>query len=81
MGPRADRGAARPGQTIHLADGTYTGRTRAGDYTGSFVVTRSGTPAAPIALTGSRRAVIDGGGTGGHYGLYVAGASHWRFES
>jgi hypothetical protein len=71
---------ARPGETIHLADGVYTGRTRAGDYTGSFVVTRSGTPAAPITLAGGRGAVIDGGGTGGHYGLYVAGASWWRFR-
>ena len=72
--------AARLGQTIHLADGTYTGRTRAGDYTGSFVVTRSGTTRAPITLMGGRGAVIDGGGTGGHYGLYVLGASHWRFR-
>ena len=41
---------ARPGQTISLADGTYTGSTRVGEYTGSFVVTRSGTPSRPITL-------------------------------
>ena len=72
--------AARPGQTIHLANGDYTGRTRVGDYTGSFAITRSGTSAAPITLTGGRGAVLDGGGTGGHYGLYVVGASWWRFR-
>jgi hypothetical protein len=72
--------AARPGQTIHLADGVYTGRTRVGDYTGSFAVTRSGTRTAPITLTGGRGAVLDGGGTGGRYGLYVVEASWWRFR-
>ena len=71
---------ARPGQTIHLADGTYTGSARVGEHTGSFVVTRSGTPSRPITLTGSRAALLDGDGPGGHYGLYVAGASWWRFR-
>jgi hypothetical protein len=71
---------ATPGQTIHLADGVYTGRLRVGDYTGSFAVTRSGTASAPITLVGGRLAVLDGGGTGGHYGLYVFRASWWRFR-
>ena len=43
------------------------------------MVTRSGTQRAPITLTGGRGAVLDGGGTGGHYGLYVV-ASWWRFR-
>jgi hypothetical protein len=71
---------AIPGQTIHLADGDYTGRLRVGDYTGAFAVTRSGTATVPITLVGGRGAVLDGGGTGGHYGLYVSHASWWRFR-
>ncbi len=69
---------ARPGDSIHLADGRYTGRARVGSYTGSFVATVAGTEALPIVLTGSRSAILDGGGTGGHYGLYLVGAHHWR---
>jgi len=72
--------AAKPGDNIEMADGSYTGKTAIGKYTGSFGVTVSGTASAPIVLHGSRGAVIDGDGLGGHYGLYVVGAQHWRFD-
>ncbi|MFF7091426.1 right-handed parallel beta-helix repeat-containing protein [Streptomyces rubradiris] len=57
--------AARPGDTIHLADGTYTG---------NFKATTPATAAARITLTGSPGAVLtaDGG-----YGLHLNGASYW----
>ncbi|MFE2009562.1 right-handed parallel beta-helix repeat-containing protein [Streptomyces sp. NPDC059491] len=57
--------AARPGDTIHLADGTYTG---------NFKATAPGTAAARITLTGSSRAVLT---AGGGYGLHLNGASYW----
>ncbi|KAB2592274.1 right-handed parallel beta-helix repeat-containing protein [Streptomyces arboris] len=54
-----------PGDTIRLADGTYTG---------NFKATRPGTSGARIILTGSSRAVLT---AGGGYGLHLNGASHW----
>ncbi|WP_228977933.1 right-handed parallel beta-helix repeat-containing protein [Streptomyces sp. DH12] len=57
--------AARPGDTIRLADGTYRG---------NFKVTAPGSPTARIVLTGSSRAVLTA--TGG-YGLHLDGASYW----
>jgi hypothetical protein len=59
--------AARPGQTIVLAAGTYAGR---------FTAAASGTAAQPITLRGAEAAVLDGGDTGGGYGLHVTG-SFW----
>ncbi|MFD3337011.1 right-handed parallel beta-helix repeat-containing protein [Streptomyces sp. NPDC058700] len=56
---------ARPGDTIRLADGTYTG---------NFKATTPGTPSARITLTGSSRAVLT---AGGGYGLHLNGASYW----
>ncbi|MFJ3899664.1 right-handed parallel beta-helix repeat-containing protein [Streptomyces sp. NPDC090083] len=41
--------AAKPGDTIQLADGTYTGK---------FAATTPGTASQPITLTGSNKAVI-----------------------
>ena len=62
---------AQPGDRIELADGTYTGDPQ-------FEATAQGTKAAPIVLTGSRRAVLTTGETeGGGYGLHVQG-SYWR---
>ncbi|WP_254885871.1 hypothetical protein [Streptomyces sp. NA02950] len=57
--------AARPGDTIRLADGTYRG---------SFEITASGTSGSRITLTGSPRAVL-----AAHrgYGLHLNGASYW----
>ncbi|MFF7180472.1 right-handed parallel beta-helix repeat-containing protein [Streptomyces sp. NPDC008121] len=58
-------GNARPGDTIRLADGTYTG---------NFKATTPGTSTARITLTGSSRAVLT---AGGGYGLHLNGASYW----
>lgn len=60
---------AAPGDSIELADGTYSG---------SFATTASGTEAAPIFLCGTAAAVIDGGDIEGDYALHLDGASHWR---
>ncbi|MFD4278338.1 right-handed parallel beta-helix repeat-containing protein [Streptomyces cyaneofuscatus] len=54
-----------PGDTIRLADGTYTG---------NFKATRPGASGARIILTGSSRAVLT---AGGGYGLHLNGASYW----
>jgi hypothetical protein len=59
--------AAVPGQTIRLADGTYTG---------NFTATAPGTAAARITLTGSPNAVLTTS-TGGGYGLHLDGAAYW----
>ncbi|PKV85159.1 right-handed parallel beta-helix repeat-containing protein [Streptomyces sp. TLI_146] len=60
--------AARPGDTIRLADGTYTG---------NFKTTVPGTSSARITLTGSPKAVLR---AGGGYGLYLNGASYWTVQ-
>ncbi|MFI9781721.1 discoidin domain-containing protein [Streptomyces sp. NPDC051956] len=59
---------ARPGQTIQLADGTYTGQ---------FKATVPGTSSAPIVLTGSSRAVLTSNGGNG-YGLWLSNAPYWQ---
>ncbi|GAA0610629.1 right-handed parallel beta-helix repeat-containing protein [Streptomyces crystallinus] len=60
--------AARPGDTIRLADGTYTG---------NFKTTAVGTSSARITLTGSPKAVLK---ASGGYGLYLNGASYWTVQ-
>lgn len=60
--------AARPGDTIQLADGTYTG---------NFKATVPGIAAARITLTGSAGAVLT---AGGGYGLHLNGASYWTVK-
>ncbi|MCX4968691.1 right-handed parallel beta-helix repeat-containing protein [Streptomyces sp. NBC_00654] len=57
--------AASPGDTIRLADGTYTG---------NFKATTPGTSGSRITLTGSAKAVLT---AGGGYGLHLNGASYW----
>lgn len=57
--------AAVPGDTIHLADGTYTN---------NFKATVPATASARITLTGSAGAVLT---AGGGYGLHLNGASYW----
>lgn len=60
--------AAKPGDEIRLADGTYGG---------NFVAATDGTADAPIVLCGSREAVIDGGGwEQSGYALHIT-ADHW----
>jgi nitrous oxidase accessory protein NosD len=61
-------GAAEPGDTIRLADGTYTG---------NFKATTPATASARITLTGSPRAVLT---AGGGYGLHLNGASYWTVD-
>ncbi|CAH0326676.1 Pectate lyase L [Microbacterium sp. Bi128] len=56
--------SAQPGQTILVKDGTYTGQ---------FVAAASGTPAQPITLTGSPRAVLTTGKTSSGYALHITG--------
>jgi Chondroitinase B len=61
---------ARPGDAIHLADGTYQG---------PFKIGKSGTTQAPITLYGSRQAVIDGEGISKGRTLELT-ASYWRLQ-
>ncbi|MFI6086535.1 sheath polysaccharide-degrading enzyme [Streptomyces sp. NPDC051218] len=56
---------ASPGDTIHLADGTYTG---------NFKTSTAASSGARITLTGSSKAVLT---AGGGYGLHLNGASYW----
>jgi hypothetical protein len=63
--------SAKPGQTIQLANGTYSGR---------FSIAGSGTASAQITLTGSRGAVLDAGSTSSGYALHLDHASYWRLE-
>ena len=58
--------AAKPGDTIRLAAGTYS----------PVVISGSGTAAAPITLVGPADAVITGSGR--DYTLHLDGASHWQ---
>ncbi|MEU1536371.1 right-handed parallel beta-helix repeat-containing protein [Streptomyces fagopyri] len=57
--------SAAPGDTIHLADGTYTG---------NFKTTTAASSGSRITLTGSSKAVLT---AGGGYGLHLDGASYW----
>lgn len=55
--------SATAGQTIQLADGTYTGR---------FVIrNKHGTSSQPIIIQGSKNAIINGGATSGGYSFYA----------
>lgn len=58
--------SAAAGDTIALADGTYTG---------NFTTSRDGTSAKPITLTGSAKAVLK---ASGGYGLHLDGADYWQ---
>ena len=60
--------AAKPGETIQLANGTYSGQ---------FKATKAGTSAAPITLTGGTGAVLTSSGGNG-YGLWLSGAPYWH---
>ena len=62
---------ARPGASIRIADGIYTGE---------FQTTRDGSAAKPIYLCGSRNAVLDAGAIKGGYALHFDGATHWRVD-
>ncbi|MCX0242102.1 right-handed parallel beta-helix repeat-containing protein [Streptomyces drozdowiczii] len=64
---KAALAAAVPGQTIELADGSYSG---------NFKITRGGTASAPITLTGSRAAVLTTPSGGGN-GIQLTSAPYW----
>ncbi|MGH3467518.1 MAG: cellulase family glycosylhydrolase [Thermocrispum sp.] len=61
---------AQPGDEIRMADGTYDGL---------FSIDRDGTAEAPITLSGSRSAVIDGGGTSAGRAVQLQ-ADHWKLS-
>ncbi|HEX8389975.1 MAG TPA: right-handed parallel beta-helix repeat-containing protein [Candidatus Saccharimonadales bacterium] len=69
--------AAKAGDTIQMADGTYTG---------SFNSTASGTSAAPITLTGSRNAIVKGSSISSGYTLSIgtknssSSVSYWTLR-
>jgi len=63
--------AAKPGQTIVLAPGTYSG---------NFVATSSGTAAEPITLCGGRDSLLNGEDVNHGYVLYLDKASWWQLE-
>ncbi|MET1005750.1 MAG: right-handed parallel beta-helix repeat-containing protein [Propionibacteriaceae bacterium] len=74
---------AKPGVTITLEAGNYRSedvRDGGAADPGRFVATAAGTDEAPITLQGPREAVLDGGGTGGGYGLHLVGARYWQLE-
>ncbi|MCX4991644.1 right-handed parallel beta-helix repeat-containing protein [Streptomyces sp. NBC_00568] len=60
--------SAAPGDTIHLADGTYTG---------NFKATTAAGAGSRITLSGSPKAVLT---AGGGYGLHLNGASYWTVQ-
>jgi parallel beta-helix repeat protein len=62
-------GAAKPGTSIFLADGVYTG---------NFVAATSGTADRPIWLCGGPGAVLDGGNIKKGYVLHLNGVAFWR---
>ncbi|MFH5186829.1 discoidin domain-containing protein [Paenibacillus sp. TAB 01] len=62
---------AQPGDTITLAAGTT--------FTGNFVMAANGTASQPITLqsaSASNKAILNGGGTGSGYTLYITG-DYW----
>jgi hypothetical protein len=59
--------SATAGQTIHLANGTYTGK---------FVAAASGAAGRPITLTGASAAILTTGSTGSGYALNITG-DYW----
>ncbi|HEY0258293.1 MAG TPA: right-handed parallel beta-helix repeat-containing protein [Lacisediminihabitans sp.] len=63
--------AAKPGATITLAPGTYTG---------NFVASVSGTASAPISLCGGADSILDGGDDSKGYVFHLDGASYWHLN-
>jgi hypothetical protein len=61
--------AARPGDVIGLADGTYRG---------AFVASVSGSAQRPIYLCGGRGAVLENEGPKSGYVVHLKQATHWR---
>jgi len=62
---------ARPGDSILIEDGLYTGE---------FRTAREGTSTRPIYLCGSRDAILEAGAIKGGYTLHFDGATYWRAD-
>lgn len=60
--------AAQPGQTIVLADGTYSGR--------FSLANKNATISQPIVIEGSNNAVIDAGSVSSNYAFHVSNCSY-----
>lgn len=63
--------APKPGEVILMNDGVYVG---------NFQATGAGTAEQPITLCGGAGAVLDGGGLGDGYVLYLDQASYWTVQ-
>lgn len=63
--------AAAPGQTIVLADGVYRG---------NFTLQASGTSSSIIRVTGSRKAILDGGTVASGYVLHLDNAHYVQVD-
>jgi hypothetical protein len=61
--------AARPGDVIAMADGTYSGH---------FTANAKASAARPIFLCGGRGAVLDGGSVKSGIALHMMDAAYWR---
>lgn len=61
---------AEPGDTIEMANGTYSGH---------FTADTNGTSSKPITLTGSAKAVINGGSTSSGYAFHLQ-ANYWKLS-
>lgn len=62
--------SAKPGDSIVLADGFYSGK---------FVIEVSGKSEKPIVLTGSRAAILDAGNSESGYVVHLK-ANYWRLK-
>ena len=63
--------AARPGDVIALA---------AGSYKGNFVASRSGTASSPITLCGTAASILDGETIKSGYVFHLNAANYWHLE-
>ncbi|WP_447036756.1 right-handed parallel beta-helix repeat-containing protein [Streptomyces sp. DSM 118878] len=65
---KAALAGASPGDTVHLADGSYSG---------NFKTSVAASAGSRITLTGSSKAVLK---AGGGYGLHLNGAAYWTVK-
>lgn len=63
--------AARPGDVIGLAAGTYTG---------NFTASAEGTAEQPITLCGNAESILDGGTTDDGYVFHLENSSYWALQ-
>ncbi|MCC9206392.1 right-handed parallel beta-helix repeat-containing protein [Arthrobacter sp. zg-Y769] len=63
--------AARPGDVVGLAAGTYTG---------NFTASAEGTAEQPITLCGNAESILDGGTTDDGYVFHLDNSSYWALQ-